>query len=108
MNSIIKENTKESITRLADEAKIHIDQNKYLFDIIGIFKQQISVVKNLITNYSLNLNQNNKTIYNLAFEYKNQLSSLNSKLKEEINKLLKKQDNNINYISQDLSIKIKL
>ena len=105
MNSISKENTKESITRLADEAKIHINQNKYLFDIIGIFKQQISVVKNLITNYSLNLNQNNKTIYNLAFEYKNQLSSLNSKLKEEINKLLKKQDNNINYISQDLSIK---
>ena len=105
MNSINKENTKESITRLADEAKIHINQNKYLFDIIGIFKQQISVVKNLITNYSLNLNQNNKTIYNLAFEYKNQLSSLNSKLKEEINKLLKKQDNNINYISQDLSIK---
>ena len=104
MNSIIKENTKESITKLADEAKLNINRNKYLLEIIEIYKQQISIVKNLITNYSLNINQSNKSKYNLSFEYKNQLSLLNSKLKDEINKIFKKKDNNINYISQDLSI----
>ena len=104
MNSIIKENTKESITKLADEAKLNINRNKYLLEIIEIYKQQISIVKNLITNYSLNINKSNKSKYNLSFEYKNQLSLLNSKLKDEINKIFKKKDNNINYISQDLSI----
>ena len=104
MNSIIKENTKESITKLADEAKLNINRNKYLLEIIEIYKQQISIVKNLITNYSLNINKSNKSKYNLSFEYKNQLSLLNSKIKDEINKIFKKKDNNINYISQDLSI----
>ena len=104
MNSINKVNTKKSITRLAGEAKIQINENKYLLDIIGIFKEQITIVKNLFTNYTLNLNKSNESIYNLSLEYKSQLSLLNSELKEEINKILKKKDNNIIYISQDLSI----
>ena len=97
-----KENAKESIIRLAEEARIKINQNKYLLEMIGIFKQQISMVKNIITNYSLNSNQNNKSIYNLSIKYKENLSSLNSKLKQEINKNLNKKENNINSISKNL------
>ena len=107
MNSTTKrENTKESITRLADQAKVQINQNKYLMEIIEIFKQQISIVKNIITNYSLSATEkeNNKSKYNLPLTYKKQLLLLNSKLKEEINKNLKKQENNINYILKDFSI----
>ena len=107
MNSTTKrENTKESITRLADQAKVQINQNKYLMEIIEIFKQQISIVKKIITNYSLSATEkeNNKSKYNLPLTYKKQLLLLNSKLKEEINKNLKKQENNINYILKDFSI----
>ena len=107
MNSTTKrENTKESITRLADQAKVQINQNKYLMEIIEIFKQQISIVKNIITNYSLSATEkeSNKSKYNLPLTYKKQLLLLNSKLKEEINKNLKKQENNINYILKDFSI----
>ena len=98
-----KENTKESIIRLADEAKIQINQNTYLLEIMEIFKQQISMVKNIITNSSINSNQNNKSIYDLSLAYKENLSSLNSKLKEEINKNIKKQENNNNLISKNLT-----
>ena len=107
MNSTTKrENTKESITRLADQAKVQINQNKYLIEIIEIFKHQISIVKNIITNYSLSATEkeSNKSKYNLPLTYKKQLLLLNSKLKEEINKNLKKQENNINYILKDFSI----
>ena len=107
MNSTTKrENTKESITRLADQAKVQINQNKYLMEIIEIFKQQISIVKKIITNYSLSATEkeSNKSKYNLPLTYKKQLLLLNSKLKEEINKNLKKQENNINYILKDFSI----
>ena len=107
MNSTTKrENTKESITRLADQAKVQINQNKYLIEIIEIFKHQISIVKNIITNYSLSTTEkeSNKSKYNLPLTYKKQLLLLNSKLKEEINKNLKKQENNINYILKDFSI----
>ena len=107
MNSTTKrENTKESITRLADQAKVQINQNKYLMEMIEIFKQQISIVKNIITNYSLSATEkeSNKSKYNLPLTYKKQLLLLNSKLKEEINKNLKKQENNINYILKDFSI----
>ena len=62
MNSINKVNTKKSLTRLAGEAKIQINENKYLLDIIGIFKEQITIVKNLFTNYTLNLNKSNESI----------------------------------------------
>ena len=97
-----KENTKESIIRLADEAKKQINQNKYLLEITEIFKQQILMVKNIITNYSINSNQSNKSIYDLSLAYKENLSSLNSKLKEEINKNIKKQENNNNLISKNI------
>ena len=104
MNSINKkENTKESITRLADEAKQHINKNKYLIEIIEIFKQQISIVKNIIRNYSLNTKQNDKFKDNLPIKYREQLSSLNKRLKEEVNKNLTKHENSINYILKDLS-----
>ena len=96
-------NLKEEITRLADEARIHLNQNNFLLEIIGIFKQQIKTVKNFIINYSLNTNQisNNN---NLALKYKEQLSALNSKLKEEINKSNIKQENILNNIKKDLSL----
>ena len=94
--------TKESITKLADEAKTQINQNKYLLEIIEIFNNQISMVKGLITNYSLNAHQNNNSNNNLPLKYKDQLSLLNSKLKEEINKNIKKQESMLNNISQDL------
>ena len=94
--------TKESITKLAEEAKTHINQNKYLLEIIEIFNKQISMVKGLITNYSLNTHQNNNSNNNLPLKYKNQLSLLNSKLKEEINKNIKKQESILNNISNDL------
>lgn len=85
INDLEQQNSKELITKLADEAKIHLNQNKYLLEIIGIFKQQIKTVKNFITNYSLNSNQLSNNC-NLALKYKEQLSVLNSKLREEINK----------------------
>ena len=96
-------NLKEEITRLADEARIHLNQNNFLLEIIGIFKQQIKTIKNFIINYSLNTNQisNNN---NLALKYKEQLSALNSKLKEEINKSNIKQENILNNIKKDLSL----
>ena len=102
-NELEEHNSKEEITRLADEARIHINQNKFLLEIIGIFKQQIKTVKNYITNYSLNSNQisNNN---NLALKYKEQLFALNSKLKEEINKNNVKQETILNNIKQDLSL----
>ena len=105
MNSFNDErqlNPKESITKLADEARIQISQNKYLLEIINIFKQQVIIVKNLITNYSLNSNQQNN-LHNLATKYKEQLFALNKKLKEEINKNKKKQENILNNLSEDLS-----
>ena len=103
MNSISKkENNKESIIRLADEAKNHINKNKYLLEMIKIFKEQISIVKNIITDYSINSGKNNKIIYSLPFKYKEKLSSINLKLKEDIIKNLKKKENNINNISRDL------
>ena len=103
INELEQQNSKELITKLADEAKIHLNQNKFLLEIIGIFKQQIKTVKNFITNYSLNSNQisNNS---NLALKYKEQLSALNSKLREEINKNNKKQKNILNNITEDLSL----
>ena len=103
INDLEQQNSKELITKLADEAKIHLNQNKYLLEIIGIFKQQIKTVKNFITNYSLNSNQLSNNC-NLALKYKEQLSVLNSKLREEINKNNKKQENIINNIAQDLSL----
>ena len=104
MNSINKKgNTKESITRLADKAKQHINKNKYLIEIIEIFKQQISIVKNIIRNYSLNAKQDDKFKDNLPIKYREQLSSLKEKLKEEVNKNLTKHENSINYILKDLS-----
>ena len=103
INDLEQQNSKELITKLADEAKIHLNQNKYLLEIIGIFKQQIKTVKNFITNYSLNSNQLSNNC-NLALKYKEQLSVLNSKLREEINKNNKKQENILNNISQDLSL----
>ena len=103
INELEQQNSKELITKLADEAKIHLNQNKYLLEIIGIFKQQIKTVKNFITNYSLNSNQLSNNC-NLALKYKEQLSVLNSKLREEINKNNKKQENILNNIRQDLSL----
>ena len=103
INDLEQQNSKELITKLADEAKIHLNQNKYLLEIIGIFKQQIKTVKNFITNYSLNSNQLSNNC-NLALKYKEQLSVLNSKLREEINKNNKKQENILNNIAQDLSL----
>lgn len=103
INDLEQQNSKELITKLADEAKIHLSQNKYLLEIIGIFKQQIKTVKNFITNYSLNSNQLSNNC-NLALKYKEQLSVLNSKLREEINKINKKQENILNNIRQDLSL----
>jgi len=103
INDLEQHNSKELITKLADEAKIHLNQNKYLLEIIGIFKQQIKTVKNFITNYSLNSNQLSNNC-NLALKYKEQLSVLNSKLREEINKNNKKQENILNNIAQDLSL----
>ena len=103
INDLEQQNSKELITKLADEAKIHLNQNKFLLEIIGIFKQQIKTVKNFITNYSLNSNQLSNNC-NLALKYKEQLSVLNSKLREEINKNNKKQENILNNIRQDLSL----
>ena len=98
-----KDYTKESITKLADEAKIQINHNKYLLEISEIYKQQISLVKNLITNYSLNSNQNISINNDLAIKYKDELLLLNNKLKEEINKNINKQENILKNISEDLS-----
>ena len=103
INDLEQQNSKELITKLADEAKIHLSQNRFLLEIIGIFKQQIKTVKNFITNYSLNSNQLSNNC-NLALKYKEQLSVLNSKLREEINKNNKKQENILNNIRQDLSL----
>jgi len=103
INELEEHNSKEEITRLADEARIHINQNKFLLEIIEIFKQQIKTVKNFITNYSLNSNQINNN-NNLALKYKEQLSILNSKLKEDINKNNIKQENILNNIKQDLPL----
>ena len=103
MNSInTREYTKDSIIIFANEAKLHINQNKNLLEIIEILKQQISKVKNLITNYSLNSNLDINDSINLALNYKNLLLELKSKLKEDIFKNLKKQEINYNNISQEL------
>ena len=105
MNSFnTKEHAKNSIILLAHEAKIQMNQNKHLLEIIDIFKQQISMVKNLITNYSLHSNLNVNNSINLALIYKNELLSLKSKLKEDIDKNIKKQEINYNNISHDLSM----
>ena len=83
--------TKDSIAILADHARENINQNKYLLEKINIFKQQIIVVKNLITNFWINSNQkNNKNI--IAKKYIEELTLLNSRLKEEIHKDLSKQN----------------
>ena len=95
--------TKESITILADEAKTQISQNKYLLEIIGIFNQQISLVKSLIKSCSSYTIQQKNGNNNPALNYKNHLSSLNAKLKEEINKNNKKYENMINNFSKDSS-----
>jgi len=39
INDLEQQNSKELITKLADEAKIHLNQNKFLLEIIEIFKQ---------------------------------------------------------------------
>lgn len=103
-NNKKEDNAKESIKKLADEANSHINYNKYLLEIGKIFKQQIILVKNLITNYSLNSVQNTSTAYDLAIKYKNELLSLNIKVKEEINKNLNKQENILKNINSDLFI----
>ena len=95
--------TKESITILADEAKTQISQNKYLLEIIGIFNQQISLVKSLIKSCSSHTIQQKNGNNNPALNYKNHLSLLNAKLKEEINKNNKKYENMINNFSKDSS-----
>ena len=105
MNSINiidkKKIPRKSITKLADEARTFLNHNKYLLEMIEIFNHQITTVKNLIINYSLNSNKSTER-NNLALEYKNKLSSLNSRLKEEIKKIKKKQGNILNNITQDL------
>ncbi len=95
--------TKESITILADEAKTQISRNKYLLEMIDIFNQQISMVKSLIKSYSSHNIQKKSKDNNPALNYKNQLSSLNAKLKEEINKNNKKHENLLNNISKESS-----
>ena len=76
---------KDSIAILADQARENIIKNKYLLENMNIFKQEINTIKNLIKNFWEKANQN-KINYIIATKYKEQLFSLNARLKEEINK----------------------
>ena len=105
MNSIIDKQqfTKDSISILAEKAKENIIHNKYLLQKISIFKQEINIVKNLITNFSLNSNQ--KNISNIiSSKYKEHLSLFNSNIREEINKNLNKQKTVYKNSSNELSV----
>ena len=94
--------TKDSIAILANQAKTNIIKNQELLEKISIFKQQINGVKKLITNFSINSYQKNINKV-IAIKYKEQLSLLNSYLKEGINKDLNKQKalykNSVNELS---------
>ena len=81
---------KDSIAILANQAKTNIIKNQELLEKINIFKQEIKTVKNLITNFSINSNQKNINKV-IAIKYKGQLTLLNTRLKEGINKDLDKQ-----------------
>ena len=105
MNPIIDKQqfTKDSISILAEKARENIIQNKYLLQKINIFKQEINIVKNLITDFSLNSNQ--KNINNIiSSRYKEHLSLFNSNLREEINKNLNKQKTVYKNSSNELSV----
>ena len=81
---------KDSIAILANQAKTNIIKNQELLEKINIFKQEIKTVKNLITNFSINSNQKNINKV-IAIKYKEELTLLNTRLKEGINKDLNKQ-----------------
>lgn len=93
---------KEELTKLADEARGKINKNRYLLDMINIFKQQILFVKNLITILSCNKNNNYSSKYKDILNYKEQIYLLNKNLKEEYGKILKKQNNFNNNISNNI------
>ena len=95
--------TKDSIAILASQAKTNIIKNQELLEKISIFKQEINRVKKLITNFSNNSNQKNIN-KRIAIKYKEQLALLNSHLKEEINKDLKKQKTLYKNSANELSI----
>ena len=95
--------TKDSIAILASQAKTNIIKNQELLEKISIFKQEINRVKKLITNFSINSNQKNIN-KRIAIKYKEQLALLNSHLKEEINKDLKKQKTLYKNSANELSI----
>ena len=95
--------TKDSIAILASQAKTNIIKNQELLEKISIFKQEIYRVKKLITNFSINSNQKNIN-KRIAIKYKEQLALLNSHLKEEINKDLKKQKTLYKNSANELSI----
>ena len=95
--------TKDSIAILASQAKTNIIKNQELLEKISIFKQEINRVKKLITNFSNNSNQKNIN-KKIAIKYKEQLALLNSHLKEEINKGLKKQKTLYKNSANELSI----
>ena len=94
---------KDSIAILADQARENIIKNKYLLENMNIFKQEINTIKNLIKNFWEKANQN-KINYIIATKYKEQLFSLNARLKEEINKDLFKQKNLYKNSLNELSI----
>ena len=81
---------KDSIAILANQAKTNIIKNQELLEKINIFKHEIKTVKNLITNFSINSNQKNINKV-IAIKYKEELTLLNTRLKEGINKDLNKQ-----------------
>ena len=85
-----QQSAKDSIAILADQAKTNIIKNQELLEKINIFKQEIKTVKNLITNFSINSNQKNINKV-IAIKYKEELTLLNTRLKEGINKDLNKQ-----------------
>ena len=85
-----QQSAKDSIAILANQAKTNIIKNQELLEKINIFKQEIKTVKNLITNFSINSNQKNINKV-IAIKYKGQLTLLNTRLKEGINKDLNKQ-----------------
>ena len=82
--------TKDSIALLADQARENLVQNKFLLEKINIFKKEIITVKKLLTKFWENSNDKNKNNI-IAKSYKDKLISLNTYLKEEINKDLNKQ-----------------
>ena len=95
--------TKYSLALLADKARTYIIQNKYLIEKIKAFKQEIILVKNSITNFSNSSDKNNNNL--IASKYNQQLSLLNNQLKEDINKILSKQNILYKNFIDDLNIK---